>query len=162
MPKTPFAKVKVRFVKKSVVRCKVLTKASAAAPSFRLTYSTMFNPPEEMHTRYDKALAKVKAGLGRDVGMLINGQERFVADKFEDRSPINTDWVLGTFQKGGKQDADDALAAAHAAWPKWAGMKWQDRVRLLRKAAANTGHCRCQQTKPTANNDDHTMRCANN
>ena len=137
MPKTVSAKAKAKPIKKPAARRKAVARPAAAAQPFRLTYSTMFNPPEEMHTRYDRALAKVKAGLGKDVGMIINGQERFVADKFEDRSPINTDWVLGTFQKGGKQDAEDALAAAHAAWPKWANMKWQDRVRLLRKAAAN-------------------------
>lgn len=115
-------------------------KTTAAKPktaAFRLTYSTMFNPPEEMHSRYDKALATVKANLGQDYGMFINGQDRFVAEKFEDTSPINTNWVLGTFQKGGQQDAQDALAAAYAAAPKWAAMKWQDRVKLLRKAAAN-------------------------
>ena len=111
-------------------------RAPKAAP-FKLTYSTMFNPPELMHTRYEKALADVKASLGKDHGMIINGKDRFAAEKFDDRSPINTDWLLGTFQKGGKQDAEDVLAAAQAAWPKWAGMKWQDRVRLMRKAAAN-------------------------
>src|SRR5574341_1119944 len=110
---------------------------SNGAKAFKLTYATMFNPPELMHTRYEQALAQVKANMGKDVGMLINGQERFVAEKFDDRSPINTDWLLGTFQKGGRQDAEDALAAAQAAWPRWAGMKWQDRVRLLRRAAAN-------------------------
>ena len=103
---------------------------------FKLTYATMFNPPELMHTRYEKALADVKASLGQDHGMLINGQDRFAAEKFEDRSPINADWVLGTFQKGMKGDAEDAIAAATAAWPAWARMKWQERVRLLRKAAA--------------------------
>ena len=113
------------------------SKAAQRAAPFKLTYATMFNPPEEMHQKYEKALAQVKAGMGKDYGMIINGQERFVAEKFDDRSPINTDWLLGTFQKGSRQDADDAIAAAHAAWPQWAGMKWQDRVRLLRKAAAN-------------------------
>ncbi|MGH2525076.1 MAG: aldehyde dehydrogenase family protein, partial [Anaerolineales bacterium] len=108
--------------------------AKRAAP-FKLTYSTMFNPPEEMHQKYEKALAQVKANLGKEYGMLINGQERFAEVKFEDRSPINTDWLLGTFQKGTQQDAEDAIAAAHAAWPKWAGLKWQDRVKLLRKAS---------------------------
>ncbi len=107
------------------------------AGKFRLTYSTMFNPPEDLHTKYDKSLATVKANLGRDHAMMINGQDRFTAEKFEDRSPINTDWLLGTFQKGSAQDARDAIGAAEAAWPKWAGMKWKDRVRLLRKAAAN-------------------------
>jgi 1-pyrroline-5-carboxylate dehydrogenase len=106
------------------------------AKAFKLTYATMFNPPELLHTRYERALAGVKASLGRDHGMLINGQDRFVADKFDDRSPINTDWLLGTFQKGSRQDAEDAIAAAAAAWPKWSGMRWQERVRLLRKAAA--------------------------
>lgn len=111
-------------------------KNGKAAP-FRLTYATMFSPPEELHTKFEKALATVKASLGQDHGMIINNQDRFTTDKFEDRSPINTDWVLGTFQKGSAQDATDALSAAEAAWPKWAGMKWKDRVRLLRKAAAN-------------------------
>src|SRR3972149_5561065 len=112
-------------------------KNSKSNGKFKLTYSTMFNPPELMHTRYEQALAQVKANMGKDVGMLINGQKRFVAEKFDDRSPINTDWLLGTFQKGSKPDAEDALAAAQAAFPIWSGMKWQDRVRLLRKAAAN-------------------------
>ncbi len=110
----------------------------AAKPApFRLTYSTMFNPPEEMHTNFDKALKKVKANLGRDYGLIINNDDVFLETKFEDRSPINTGWVLGTFQKGGVAEAQAAVAAAHAAFPKWSGLKWQDRVRLLRKAAAN-------------------------
>src|SRR5689334_18057910 len=95
----------------------------------------MFNPPESMHTKYDRALAGVKANLGRDYGMLINNQDVFTDAKFEDRSPINTDWLLGTFPHGTQTQADQALAAAHAAWPKWAAMKWQDRVRLLRRGA---------------------------
>ena len=104
--------------------------------SFRLTYATMFSPPEEMHTKYDKALVEVKATLGRDYGMIINNQDRFSAETFEDRSPINTDWVLAKFQKGSAQDVKDAVAAAEAASPKWAGMKWQERVKLMRKVAA--------------------------
>ena len=67
--------------------------ASKAAP-FKLTYATMFNPPETMHAQYEKALARTKANLGRDYGMLINGKERYAIEKFEDRSPINIEWVL--------------------------------------------------------------------
>ncbi|OGO27983.1 MAG: 1-pyrroline-5-carboxylate dehydrogenase [Chloroflexi bacterium RBG_16_54_18] len=105
------------------------------AESFKLTYATMFNPPEELHTRFEDALAKVKANLGQEYGMLIDGMDRFAAEKFEDRSPINTDVVLGVFQKGTEQDARDALAAARRAFPVWSKMKWQERVALLRKAA---------------------------
>ncbi len=28
---------------------------------FKLTYATMFNPPEELHTQFDAALAKVRS-----------------------------------------------------------------------------------------------------
>ncbi len=67
--------------------------------------------------------------------MIINGEERFASEKFEDRSPSNTDQVLGLFQKGTAQDANDAIAAARGAFPAWSKMPWQERVRLLRKAA---------------------------
>ncbi len=103
--------------------------------SFKLTYATMFNPPEELHTRFEEALATVKAGLGKEYGMLIGGVDRFTGDKFEDRSPIDTNIVLGIFQKGGAADALDALAAARKAFPAWSRIKWQERVALLRKAA---------------------------
>jgi len=96
----------------------------------------MFDPPESMHAAFDKAVAAAHAGLGRDIPMLIGGKDRFTEAKFEDRSPINTDWLLGTFQKGGATEGREALAAARAAVPAWAGMRWQDRVRLMRRAAA--------------------------
>lgn len=102
---------------------------------FKLTYATMFNPPEELHTRFDAALARVKASLGREYAMIINGQERFAVEKFEDRSPANTDLVLGIFQKGTAADGQDALAAARAAFPAWSHTPWQTRVALLRKTA---------------------------
>jgi 1-pyrroline-5-carboxylate dehydrogenase len=96
----------------------------------------MFDPPELLHTRYERALAKVKASLGRTYPMLIGGEERLATEQFPDTSPINYDWVLGYFQKGTAQDARDAIAAARAAFPVWGNMKWQQRVKLLRRAAA--------------------------
>lgn len=105
------------------------------AETFKLTYSTMFNPPEELHTRFDEALTKIKRGLGKEYGMIIDGKDRFANEKFEDRSPADTDMVLGVFQKGSARDAEDALVAARKAFPFWSKMKWQERVALLRKAA---------------------------
>lgn len=102
---------------------------------FKLTYATMFDPPEALHARFEQALQHVRANLGRDQAMWIDGRDRFVADKFEDHSPINTDWVLGTFQRGSRQDVADAVAAAQAAFPRWSGLPWRERVRQLRRAA---------------------------
>lgn len=102
---------------------------------FKLTYATMFNPPEELHIRFDEALNKLKSGLGKDYGMLIGGKDHFTSEKFEDRSPANTEVVLGVFQKGGEKEALEALSAARKAFPAWSHTPWQNRVAIMRKAA---------------------------
>jgi 1-pyrroline-5-carboxylate dehydrogenase len=104
--------------------------------SFKLTYATMFNPPEELHQRFDQALAKLKANLGKDIPMLINGKDVFSDEKIENRFPANTDVLLGTFQKGTVEHANAAMTAARKAFPGWSHTPWQERVALVRKAAS--------------------------
>jgi 1-pyrroline-5-carboxylate dehydrogenase len=104
--------------------------------TFRLTYSTMFDPPPALHERFEAALAKVKATLGRDHPMWIGGAARTAAHDFEVRSPIDRDWLVGRFPSGTADDAADALAGARAAFPGWAATPWRERVALLRRAAA--------------------------
>ncbi|MER3467878.1 MAG: 1-pyrroline-5-carboxylate dehydrogenase, partial [Thermoflexus sp.] len=67
--------------------------------------------------------------------MVIGGQPRYAERTFEDRSPINTDWLLGVFQRGTPSDVDDAVAAAKTAFPAWSRLPWTERVRILRRAA---------------------------
>ncbi len=107
----------------------------AADSTFKLTYATMFNPPEELHQKFEQALADVRASLGREHAMFIDGKDVFAEEKFEDRNPANTDQVLGIFQKGNAEHARQALAAARKAFPMWSRMPWQERVGLVRKAA---------------------------
>ena len=104
--------------------------------AFKLTYATMFNPPDELHKGFDKAVAKLKKNLGKEYGMIINGKDVFAKEKFEDRSPVNTDWVLAKMQKGDKKHAEMAIAAARKAFPSWSRTPWQKRVKLVRKAAS--------------------------
>ena len=103
--------------------------------SFKLTYATMFNPPEELHTRFEETLKRMRGELGKQHGMFIGGKEHFSAEKFNNTSPADTDVILGIFQKGTSQDAHDALTAARKAFPGWSHTGWQDRVALVRKAA---------------------------
>jgi 1-pyrroline-5-carboxylate dehydrogenase len=105
------------------------------AEKFKLTYATMFNPPEELHTKFEEALSQTRANLGKEYGMIIDNKDVFSDEKFEDHSPINTDWTLAVMQKGNAKHAHDALAAARKAFPVWSGMNWQDRIKLLRKVA---------------------------
>jgi 1-pyrroline-5-carboxylate dehydrogenase len=39
-------------------------EAAMTEKPFRLTYSTMFDPPEALHQRFEAALATVKGRLG--------------------------------------------------------------------------------------------------
>ena len=103
--------------------------------NFKLTYATMFNPPEELHTRFDEGLAKVRTSLGKEYGMIINNKDVFADEKFEDHSPVNTEWVLAIMQKGNQMHAQEALAAARKAFPAWSHTPWQERIKLLRKVA---------------------------
>ena len=102
---------------------------------FKLTYATMFNPPEELHQQFEASLGKLKANLGREYPMLIGGKDVTADEKFEDCTPINTDIILAVMQKGNQQHAQMALAAARKAFPAWSHTPWQERIGLLRKSA---------------------------
>jgi 1-pyrroline-5-carboxylate dehydrogenase len=103
--------------------------------TFKLTYATMFDPPDELHSYFETALEKSKNNLGREYGMIINGQERLAAQKFTSTNPANYTQELGVFQTGTPEDANDAIAAAKAAFPAWSRTPYQERISLLRKAA---------------------------
>lgn len=101
----------------------------------KVTYSTLASPDPLLHEYYDEAVVEAKANFGQTFPLFINGEERFTEETFTKVSPIDTDMVLGYFQKGTVEDANDAIAAAKAAFPKWSKRPWQERVAILRKAA---------------------------
>lgn len=102
---------------------------------FKLTYATMFNPPPELHEKFDAALQKMRSNLGQEYGMIIDNKDVFADDKFQDVTPIDTGTVLAVMQKGDASHARMALEAARRAFPIWSKTPWQKRVLLLRKAA---------------------------
>ncbi|NQD36357.1 aldehyde dehydrogenase family protein [Permianibacter sp. IMCC34836] len=103
--------------------------------SFQLTYSTMFNPPAELHQRFDAAVARVVAGLGRRYGCFIDGADRSPATTKMLHSPIDRELVLGEFADASAAEADIAMQAAHRAFAQWRKTSMTERMRLLRKAA---------------------------
>ncbi len=101
----------------------------------KVTYSTLASPDPLLHEYYDEAVAEAKANFGQTFPLFINGEERLADESFAKVSPVDTDLVMGYFQKGTAQDANDAVVAAKAAFPAWSGRPWQERVAILRKAA---------------------------
>lgn len=112
-----------------------MSTQEASQGTFRLTYATMFNPPEELHERYESAVRDIKENMGQEIPMIIAGEELLAEEKFENRSPINRDWLLGVFQRASNEQGLEALRAARAAIPKWADLPWQERVSIMRRAA---------------------------
>jgi 1-pyrroline-5-carboxylate dehydrogenase len=103
---------------------------------FKLTYATMFDPPAEMHAHFDAALAEVKAALGATHDLHIAGIDRASARHDARNSPIDQRCLLGNFPLASRNDADEAMAAAHRAFPQWRATPPAERVRLLKRVAA--------------------------
>ena len=103
--------------------------------SFRLTYATMYNPPEEMHARFEQALAGVRSKLGATHALYIDGKDWPAAVTEERASPIDNQLKLGRFPLAQAAEVDAAIAAAHRAFPAWRNTPLAERVRLMRRAA---------------------------
>src|SRR5437879_1109139 len=103
--------------------------------NFKLTYATMFNPPAEMHTRFDAALAELNRSLGATHPLYINGEDRVTASHDTRRSPIDQRRVLGHFPLASVDDVNDAMAAAHNGFAIWRRTPVAERARLLKRVA---------------------------
>ena len=77
--------------------------------SFRLTYATMYNPPEEMHTRFEKALVAVRNRIPTTHALFIDGKDVPAATTGEHASPIDNRLKLGRFPLA--QPAEEKKAA---------------------------------------------------
>jgi len=102
----------------------------------KITYATMSaDRMEDLHRELDGAIERVKSSFGKSYPLMIGGREVRASSEFDDRSPIDTRVLLGTFQSGGREQVRDAIAAAKAAFPAWSARPWRDRVSLLKKVA---------------------------
>jgi acyl-CoA reductase-like NAD-dependent aldehyde dehydrogenase len=101
--------------------------------SFKLTYATMFEPPEELHTRFEAAMARTRAALGAQHPLHLAGADTKTRALFAKRNPADTSEVLGQFAAGSAADADAALRAAHQAARAWRQTAGSVRLQLLRR-----------------------------
>ncbi len=103
-----------------------------------LTYanlSTALTDPE-MLQRYQRAYTQVHAQLAKTYPLLIGGEDRMAAETGVKRTPVNTDIILGHYQKASAREAQEAIAAARAAFPAWSALPWKRRVAMMRKVSA--------------------------
>ncbi len=102
--------------------------------ALKITYATMSADNEELNQAFERGAEDARSRFGQDHPFYVNGEARMTADKHEERSPIDTDIVIGRFSKGTAQDVEDAVAAAADFAPTWAAFPWKERVAIIRRA----------------------------
>jgi 1-pyrroline-5-carboxylate dehydrogenase len=102
---------------------------------FRVTYATLSADNEELHAAFEEGVATARGWLGQTIPVVVDGRERRDGPTFQLVSPNDENLRLATVHTAGEREVDDAVAAAHAAFPGWSGTPWRERVALLRRAA---------------------------
>ena len=101
----------------------------------KVTYVTM-SADEKVDSQYEAALEHFRQGLDQFYPMYIDGQEvRSDDGEFVHRSPIDTSIIVGHFQKGTRNHASLAIEVAKRSFPSWSSTRWQERIRIVLRAA---------------------------
>ena len=102
---------------------------------FKLTYSTMFEPPDSLHSEFEAALVRLRAAPVRTHELYIDGANCRAAAAREKFSPIDRSMLLGRFGEANASEVGLAVAAAKRAFPAWRATPPAERMRRLRRVA---------------------------
>ncbi|HEV2102628.1 MAG TPA: L-glutamate gamma-semialdehyde dehydrogenase [Candidatus Acidoferrum sp.] len=89
----------------------------------------------ENRKRMEAALAKVKAEFGHEYPMWIAGQKVITTGKKKSTNPSRPSEVIGVFQDASKEQAAQAVEAAHKYFDTWKKVPAETRAKCLFKAA---------------------------
>ncbi len=89
----------------------------------------------EARRAMDAALAQVAPQLGRTYPAIINGQAVSTAATFDSLNPSHCKQVVGRCARSGPEQANEAVAAAKAAFPAWRDTEATKRAEYLFRAA---------------------------
>ena len=77
------------------------------------------NTTDEFHQKFDTALSEVKNDLGKDYPIIINGKKIHLSEKYEVKSPADTNIILGRISNCSKVETKQAVDASKAAFEEW-------------------------------------------
>lgn len=102
----------------------------------KITYTSAAGDLEQFHRLFDEALDRVRAAAGASYPNIIGGEPvAGQGEPLDDRSPIDTSFLLGRFAAAGAAEVDLAMRRAREAQRAWGRRPWQERVGVLRRAA---------------------------
>ena len=116
--------------------------SGSPAPSQQRPGKDFRNYPVPDFSRVDNrehmktALETVRTSLGKDIPLVVNGQEIFMETHDFSIDPASPERVIGRISQAGIEETNDAVATAKKVFPQWQGTAVEERAGLLRKAAA--------------------------
>jgi len=90
---------------------------------------------DEFDRLFDKAVENARKSFMKSYPMYIGGNPVHAKEVIQEISPIDRKTVIGTFQKGTRDDAKIAIAAAQEAFASWSETDYRQRSSIFRKAA---------------------------
>lgn len=90
---------------------------------------------EENRSAMHQALARLKQELGKEFPLVMGGKRILGGKTFDSINPSDTSQVLGRFQAGTSQHAEQALEAAWQAFQSWKRQPVEARAGLLIRTA---------------------------
>ena len=87
-------------------------------PPYAPTTYVDFSKPEHK-AEFEKALAQVRSELGQEHPLVIGGERLKGGGTFESRNPAKPSEVIGRFQSGTKEQANQAVDVAFKTFASW-------------------------------------------
>jgi 1-pyrroline-5-carboxylate dehydrogenase len=103
-------------------------------PPYAPTTYLDFTRPEH-RAAFEQALAETRAEFGREHPIVIGGQPFQGEGTFETRNPARPSEVVGRFQRGTKEQANQAVETAAKAFLDWSRVPAPERAAYLIEAA---------------------------
>ncbi len=94
---------------------------------FRVAYATMTADDEALHADFDDGIAEARRRLGADHGFVIDSAARTGDGWYQERSPTDSNVVVGRYAHATAGDVDEAVIAAGRFASRWAAIRWQER-----------------------------------
>ena len=108
--------------------------SAKSLPPYAPTSTVDFSKPEH-RAAFEQALAEVRGEFGREYPTVVGGERVKGAGTFESRNPARPSEVLASFQSSTKEQAAQAVDAAHHAFATWSRVPATERAAYLIEAA---------------------------
>ena len=93
------------------------------------------NTVNEFNENFEKGVEEVKKEFGKSYPIIINGEEMFLEEKFQVKSPSDTRIVLAEFPQAGKDETINAIESANNVFLEWSSTSYKERTKIFKECA---------------------------